>query len=155
MGDSMTTDNWKSHIVLACITCERVILFTKTHKDYKAARRAAQTAMQLIPANPLDTKNFNDIISLFLPTTCSSCSRAASWKSLPINRNMMELWQPYLAMRAFLEGDLSLVGSSISLVHYEDVKKSAGSDCVIQSVEVNPSSGAAAQTQSYLQGGFL
>lgn len=32
MGDSMTTDDWKSYIVLACINCEKVILFTKTDK---------------------------------------------------------------------------------------------------------------------------
>jgi hypothetical protein len=49
-----------------------------------------------------------------------------------------------LAMRAFLEGDLSLLGSSISLVHSEAIRKMIGADYVIQSVGVNPSSGAAA-----------
>lgn len=67
----------------------------------------------------------------------------------------MEIWQLYLAMRAFLEGDLLLLGSSISLVHCEAARKTIGSDYVIQSVEVNPSSEAAAQVHSYLQGRFL
>jgi hypothetical protein len=152
MGDSMTTGVFKSHIVLACITCEKVILFTETHKDWREARKATQRVMQLISAK---LGIANDIFNLFLPTTCSSCSRVASWKSLSISRNMMELWQPYLAMKAFLEGDLSLVGLPMSLVHCKDVKETAGSNCVIRSVEVNPSSGAAAQAHPYLQGGFI
>ena len=154
----MTSDEWKSHIVLACATCEKVILFTKTHEDWRAARTASQMVMQFIPANPLDTRVAEDvIINLFLPTVCSSCSKVASWESLSISRSVMEMWQPYLAMRAFLEGDLSLLGSSISLVHCEVVRRtiSLDSDYVIQSVEVNPSSGAAAQVHSYLQGGLL
>lgn len=58
-------------------------------------------------------------------------------------------------MRAFLEGDLSLLGSSISLVHSKAIRKIIGADYVIQSVEVNPSSGAAVHVHSYLKGGFL
>ena len=67
----------------------------------------------------------------------------------------MEMWQPYLAMSAFLEGDLSMIGSSISLVRRAKVIEIAGSDCMIQSVVVNPSPGAAAQVQPYLQSGVL
>ena len=67
----------------------------------------------------------------------------------------MEMWQPYLAMRAFLEGDLSILGSSIGLVHHERVTEIIGSDYIIQSVVVNPSPEAAAQVQPYLQSGVL
>jgi len=67
----------------------------------------------------------------------------------------METWEPYLARSAFLEGDLAMLWSSISLVHCKDVRNTVGSDYVIQSVEVNPSSGAAAQVQPYLQSELL
>jgi len=65
------------------------------------------------------------------------------------------MWQPYLALRAFLDGDLSLLGSLISLVHCEDVKHAVGSSYVMQSVQVNPSAEAAAEIKPYLKGGFL
>jgi hypothetical protein len=67
----------------------------------------------------------------------------------------METWQLYLAMNAFLEGDLSIIGSSISLVHRDKVTEIIGSDYMIRSVEVNPSPGVAAQVQPYLQSGLL
>ena len=56
---------------------------------------------------------------------------------------------------AYLEGYLLLVGWPVYLVHREDVRNIIGSKYVIQSVEVNASSGAAAQVYAYLQGGFL
>ena len=68
---------------------------------------------------------------------------------------MIEIWQPYLAMGAFLEGELSLLGSSIRLVQCEAIRRTIGSDYVIQSVEVNTSSGATAHVHSYVKGGFL
>jgi hypothetical protein len=58
-------------------------------------------------------------------------------------------------MRAFLEGDLSLLGSSISMVHYDDIRDVMGAACVVRSVEVNPTPEAAAQVKPYLQSGFL
>jgi hypothetical protein len=67
---------------------------------------------------------------------------------------MIEIWQPYLAMRALLEGDLSLLGSPISLVHCEAFRKTVGADYMIQSVEANPNSGAA-HALPYLKGGFF
>lgn len=156
MGDSLSFDEWKSHIVLVCVACEEVVLCTKTHESWTAACSASRTVMSLIPADPLDTRKGDDIIvNLLLPTICSSCSKHASWQSISLSRSLIETWQPYLAMRAFLEGDLSLLGSSISLVHSEDVRKMIGADYVIQSVGVNPSSGAAAHAHSYLKGGFL
>jgi hypothetical protein len=107
--------------------------------------------MQLITA-----ENFvNRIINPFLPTVCSSCDRPTSWTSLLISRGIIETWQPYLAMNAFLEGDLLIIGSSISLVHRDKVTEIIGSDYMIRSVEVNPSRGVAAQVQLYLQSGLL
>jgi hypothetical protein len=53
-------------------------------------------------------------------------------------------------MNAFLEGDLSIIGSSISLVHRDKVTEIIGSNYMIRSVEVNPSPGVAAQVQPYL-----
>jgi hypothetical protein len=115
MDDLTSTFEWKSHIVLACITCGKVILLTRTDKDRKAARRAYEIIIRLTTTpNP---RKFDDRpINLFLPTVCSSCDGAASWTSLSINRSLMQTWQPYRAMNAFLEGDLSMLGSPISLV---------------------------------------
>jgi len=155
MGDSTSTFEWKSHIVLACITCEKVILFTKPDKDQKAARKTSQKFRQLI-TNEFDPRKFDDeIVNVFLPTVCSSCDGAASWTSLPISRSFMQTWQPYLAMKACLEEDLSMIGSSISLVHREKVTEITSSGYMIQSAVVNPSSGTAAQVQPYLQSGLL
>jgi hypothetical protein len=95
------------------------------------------------------------IINLFLPTVCSSCDRLPSWTSLSISRSFMETWQPYLAMSAFLEGDLSMIGSPISLVHRERVIEIIGSGYIVQSVVVNPSPEAAAKVQPYLRSGVL
>lgn len=88
MDDSISTFEWKSHIVLACITCEKVILFTRSNKDRKAARQTIQSVMRVIPVDP-DPREFNDmIINLFLPTVCSSCDKLASWTSLSISRGI-------------------------------------------------------------------
>jgi hypothetical protein len=135
MGDSTSIFEWKTHIGLACITCEKVILFTRPDKSMGAACQASQKVMQLITA-----ENFvNRIINPFLLTVCSSCDRPTSWTSLSISRGIIETWQPYLAINAFLEGDLSIIGSSISLVHRDKVTEIIGSDYIIRSVEVNPS----------------
>ena len=154
----MTSDEWKSHIVLVCVICEKVILFTKIHEDWRVARTASQTVMQFISINFLNTRIIEDvIINLFLFTVCFSCCKIASWESFLINKSMMKMWQSYLTMRIFLTENLSLLESSISLVHCEVVKRTIklDSDYVIQSVKVNSSSGAAAQVHSYLQSELL
>jgi len=155
MADPTSTFDWTLHIVLACITCERVILFTRPNKDLKVAHEASRAFMRLIPADPNTQKTVDGIVNLFLPTVCSSCDTSASWTSLSISRSFMETWQPYLAMRAFLEGDLSMIGSSICLVHRAEVMEIAGSDYIIQSVTVNPRPETAAEVQLYLQSGVL
>jgi hypothetical protein len=134
MADSTSAFDWTSHIVLACITCEGVILFTRRNKDQKAAREASQTVMQLIPAEPNTQKTTDGVVNLFLPTVCFSCCRSTSWTSLSISRSFMEMWQPYLAMSAFLEGHLSMIGSSINLAHREKVREITGSDYLLDSM---------------------
>ena len=154
----MFTGDWKSHIVLACLTCEEVILFTMTDKDLQAAREPLQKVIGLLPLELVNhdyQENRGNIINLFLPTVCSSCTKFSMWKSLSISKSFIQTWQPYLAMCAFLEGDLSLLGSPISMVHCDDIRNTVGSAYVIQSVEINPSSGAAAKVEPHLQSGFL
>jgi hypothetical protein len=114
-----------------------------------------QTVMMLLIADLHPRKSDDGIVNLFLPTVCASCARALLWISLLISRGFIETWQPYLAMRAFLEGDLSMPGSSISLVHREKVVEFIGSKYIGRSMVVNPSSGAAAEHYLYLQSGFL
>jgi hypothetical protein len=58
-------------------------------------------------------------------------------------------------MSAFLKGDLSMIGSLISLAYRAEVIEITGSDYMIQSVVVNPSAGAIAQVQSFLQSRVL
>lgn len=158
MGDLVLRGDWESHIVLACITCEKVILLSRNDKDRKAARVPLQKIINLLPFDLIDLdhrKNGDKINNLFLPTVCASCSKLSSWTSLSINRRYIETWQPYLAMGAFLEGDMSLLGSSISMVHYEKLKDAVGAAYVLRSVKVNPTPEAAAKVEPYLQSGFL
>jgi hypothetical protein len=158
MGDPILTGIWKSQIVLACMTCEDVILLSRTDKDRKAAGEPLQKVINLLPIELIEGeyRQIRETIrGLFLPTVCSACSKTSSWKTFSIKRSYIETWQPYLALCAFLEGDLSLLGSPISVVHCEDVKNAVGSSFVMQSVKVNPSLGAAAQVEPHLRGGFL
>lgn len=147
---------WKSHIVLACITCEKVILFTTEDEDLRA-------------------KAFdNGTVNLFLPTVCFSCDKAerkkvadgksdkeitmTMWTSLSISRDFIQTWQPYLAMKAFLEGILSTSKSpesSVSLVQRDNIRDMIGPHYKIQSAVVNPSTGVAAEVHPYLQSGFF
>jgi hypothetical protein len=92
---------WESHIVLACITCEKVILLTTEVEGYD-----------------------NQTVNLFLPRVCFSCEKderkkvadsksdkeisMAMWTSLSMSWDMIRMWQPYFAMNAYLEGDLSV-----------------------------------------------
>jgi hypothetical protein len=97
MDDPTFIFEWKSHIVLACITCENVILLSRTGNDQKVARRTCRNVMQLITTD-LDPRKFDDgTANLLLPTVCSSCDGAAASTSLLISRNSMQTWQPYLA----------------------------------------------------------
>jgi hypothetical protein len=135
----------------------------KSHFALEDRRRSTdcsnnENVIALLPVESTgsDYRETGDRIGhLFLPTVCSSCSKSSSWKTLSIKRTYIETWQPYLAMCAFLEGDLSLLGSSISMVHYDNIRDVMGAACVVRSVEVNPTPEAAAQVKPYLQSGFL
>ena len=159
MADPLLLGHWESHIVLTCITCEKVILLSRTDEDRQVARTTLLTVLRLLPVDSAGLnhrENIERINNLFLPTVCSSCSKSSSWKTLSIKRTFIETWQPYLAMCAFLGGDLSLLrGSSISMVHHEDVRDVLDAACVVRSVEVNPAPEAAAQVKPYLQSGSL
>ena len=158
MDDSLLTGIWKSYVVLACITCEDVILLSRADRDRKTARKPLEDVVNLLPIK-LINKEYDKIRQhmngLFLPTVCSSCSKNSNWSTFSIKRGIIETWQPYLALCAFLEGDLSLLGSAISVVHYDDVKSAIGSAYIIRSVEINPSAEVAAELEPYLKGGFI
>jgi hypothetical protein len=150
MEDSI---DWTTHVVLACITCEAVSLLTRPNNTQRAAREASRKFMQLIPVDPSTDQSIIDrTVNLFLPTVCRSCNGSASWTSISISRNLIDIWQPFLAMRAFLEADLSIFGSSISVVDHAEVIRIASSDYKIQSVVV---SGAKVVVQQFLKSGFF
>jgi hypothetical protein len=158
MGDPIFTGIWESHIVLACMTCEEVVLLSRKDENREAARKPLGKVIDLLPLELINEdyqENRAMIVSLFLPTVCTSCGKHSSWQTFSMSRSFVETWQPYLALRAYLEGDLSLLGSLISVVHCADVKNAVGSFYVMQSVKVNPSTGAAAEREPYLKGGFL
>jgi len=69
--------------------------------------------------------------------------------------DMMQLWQPFLAMRAFLEADLKMQESTVNLVHRDKFKDMMQSRYEVQSVLLNPSPRVAAQVLLYVQGGFF
>lgn len=158
MGDPIFTGIWDSHIVLACMTCEEVVLLSREDEDREAARKPLGKVIDILPLELIDEdyqENRALIVSLFLPTVCTSCSKHSSWQTFSISRSFIETWQPYLALRAFLEGDLSLLGSLISVVHCADVKNAVGSSYKMQSVKVNPSVGVAAERKPYLKAGYF
>jgi len=144
------SSTWKAHIALACISCEKVVLFT-TEDDI------------------LRTRN-SDTVDLFIPTVCFSCESdekrktadaksnkdvpVAVWMPLSISKGMVWEWKPYSAMNTFLGGRLFLP-KKLSLVHRDEVRDMAGSNYKIQSVKLNPSTEVAAQLDPYLQSGFF
>ena len=144
---------WESHIVLACITCEKVILLTTEDSYLRVEGYDEQT------------------VNLFLPTVCFSCEKderkkiagsksgekisMAMWTSLSISWDMIRMWEPYFAMQAHLEGDLSVQEPRVSLVQRDKVRDMIGSAYTINSVLLNVSTGMPAQVLPYLQGGFF
>jgi hypothetical protein len=130
-------------MVLACITCENVVLLTT--KD-----------------EVLRDKD------LFLPTVCVSCekdkrimgnsgigSATALWTSLSISHSIIRMWQPFLTMKAFLEGELSEPTTKVRLVQRDEVTDKLGSNYMVQSVLLDQSTGRVVQVHPYLQSGFF
>jgi hypothetical protein len=143
-----STDRKKAHIVLACITCENVVLFTA---EAEILREKGKT------------------MDLFLPTVCLSCEKdermsgavgssggyaTTLWTSLSISYGMIRMWQPFLAMNAFLGGELSVPTTKVKLVQYDEVRDMVGSDYIIQSVLLDHKTGRA-EVHKYLHTGFL
>jgi hypothetical protein len=155
MPNSTFTFDWKSHIVLACITCQNVILFTKPDGSAEEARKTLEEIRTMLKVD-LDQRNMDDaIVNLFLPTICSSCDELSSWTSMSISKEILEIWEPFLAVKAFLEGWLSMIGSPIRLVHRDKIVKFMGSRYIGRSVTVNTSQGPALDLQPHLRTGFL
>jgi hypothetical protein len=65
------------------------------------------------------------------------------------------MWQPYFAINAYLEGDLSVQKPRVSLVQRDKVRDMIGSAYTIKSVSLNVSTEMLAQVLPYLQRGFF
>jgi hypothetical protein len=140
--------NQRANIVLACITCENVVLLK---------------AKPEILVEGMGTTN------VFLPTVCVSCEKkermgplgwinipytTAIWTSLSISSGMIQTWRPFSAMKAFLEGELP-VPTPVKLVKLNEVKDTVESDYTVQSVLLDDSKGSVTELHLYLQSGFL
>ena len=132
--------------MLACITCENVVLLTA---EAEILREKGKT------------------MDLFLPTVCVSCegderrkilpfvkSATAMWTSLSISSGIIRMWQPFLAMNAFLGGELSVPTTKVKLVQRDEVRNMVGSDYIVQSVLLDHKTGRA-EVHTYLQCGFF
>jgi hypothetical protein len=123
-------------MVLACITCENVILLT--------------TKDEVLPGK-----------DLFLPTVYVSCekdermgnsgigSATALWTSLSIIHSMIGTWQPFWAMKAFLEGELSEPTTKVKLVQRDEVRDKLGSNYMVQSVLLDHGTGRSASASIF------
>ena len=125
--------------MLACITCEKVILLTTGDNFLRVKGYDEQT------------------INLFLPTVCFSCERderkkvadeksdqeitTAMWTSLPISWDMMWMWQPYSAMNAFPERESAYTNAEASLVQRNKIKDIIEPRFAVQSMLLNPRTG--------------
>jgi hypothetical protein len=135
--------NWKAHVVLACITCENVVLLT--------------TKAEILQTKP-------QTMNLFLPTLCVSCekderrpvafgqsgigSATALWTSLSISHGIIRTWQPFLEMKAFLGGELSMPTTKVKLVRRDEVRDKVGSDYIVQSVLLDHGTGGRSTSAS-------
>lgn len=146
-------ENWiisstdrKAHIVLACITCENVVLLTAETEILREQQ--------------------GKTMDLFLPTVCMSCEEderrkvlplgksTAMWTSLSISHNMIRPWQPFSAMNALLGGELCIPLTKVKLVRRGEVRDMVGSDYVVQSVLLDRKTGRA-EVHKYLHTGFF
>ena len=145
MNTWTNSSDWTAHVALACITCENVVLLT---------------------TKPEILRKKGYTVNLFLPTVCASCekdermmggfgagTRTALWTSLSISHNIIRMWQPFLEMRAFLEGLLSAPTRSVNLVQRDEVRDKAGSDYIVQSVD--RTAGDRVEVHPYLLSGFF
>jgi hypothetical protein len=148
MNTWTNSSDWTAHIALACITCKNVVLL-KTKAEI--LQEKAQTT------------------NLFLPTVCISCekderirgavgssgigSATALWISLSISHNIIRMWQPFLEMSAFLEGELFVPKTKVILVQCNEVRDKVGSDYIVQSMD--RTTGYRVEVHLYLLNGFF
>jgi hypothetical protein len=150
-------ESWKysknivAQVALACVSCDKVVLF--------------KMKPEILGPPPLVVEN------IFLLTFCFTCETdekkkfatwgssrdvpAAGWMPLSISVEMLRMWEPYFAMAAFFEGNISLPKTKLSLVHRDEVRDKAGTSYQIQSVKLNPEAGVAALPDPYLESGFF
>jgi hypothetical protein len=131
-------------LVLTCVCCDKIILFTKHQSDLRA---------------PMEKQN-----DLFRPTVCFSCeevcraSTAAVWMPLQISHRMLQLWDPFVAMNTFLcetIGPIKRLLIEDSIVHRDEVRDWTGSIYRIQSVKPSREAGVSAEPEPYLESGFF
>lgn len=68
MDDPMPSDEWKSHHRASLRNLRKSHFIHETHEDRKTARKASQTVMPFILANPLDIRKADDVIINFFLT---------------------------------------------------------------------------------------
>jgi len=132
--------------VLACITYKNVVVFTAEAEIMQKKRKT---------------------IDLFLPMVCISYkgderrkilpfvkSATAIWTSLSISYGIIRMWQPFLAINAFLEGELSVPTTKVKLVQRNKVRDMVGSDYIVQSVLLDRKIGHP-EVQKYLYTRFF
>jgi len=143
-----SSPDWKAYIVLACITCENVVLLSTKPEILE---KKAQTT------------------NLFLPTVCVLCEKdermsgavgsngigyaTALWTSLSISHNIIRMWQPFLEMSAFLEGELLAPKTKVKLVQRDEVRDKVESNYIVQSV--GRTTGDRVEVHPYLLSGFF
>jgi hypothetical protein len=64
------------------------------------------------------------------------------------------MWQPFLAMNAFLGGELSVPTTKVKLVQHDEVRDRVGSDYIVQSVLLDRKTGRP-EVQKYLHTEFF
>ncbi|EPE27549.1 hypothetical protein GLAREA_04340 [Glarea lozoyensis ATCC 20868] len=87
--DSPLLKSTNSHIFLACITCERIVMLTGPRQEI--------------------VHEGDSVSNLFAPTIGASCEPdddSKSWSRISINKVLITLWGPYLAISAFIDSSL-------------------------------------------------
>ena len=137
----------KIYSVLACVTCESVVLFVADRHRHRERSTPG----------------------LFYPTICAGCDEEqaygkigiADFQNVSLSKNLILFWEPYLAMSAFVS---NLGGSfNLELDEFEDKvllqrRVEAGrslSDYDVKSVKVNPRNGISAAVVPQLSPTFF
>jgi hypothetical protein len=141
---SLKTSN--SYIVLACITCETVVLLTAPRQDIFCDN--------------------GSVDNLFTPTICASCEPkddSKSWSKISINKKLVVLWGPYLAMTGLAHSSLSKSpeldeshdGTQVRLTGRARAAQILDGEIEICSVLMNPKGGGRLEVLPYVESGFF